>query len=41
LEVEMYLASARREFAVAPPDAREAVPAPDVVPVAERATVGE
>jgi glycerol-3-phosphate dehydrogenase len=41
LEVEMYLASARREFAVAPPDAREAVPARDVVPVAERATVGE
>ena len=35
LEVEMYLASARREFAVAPPDAREPAPAPDVVPVAE------
>jgi hypothetical protein len=37
----MYIDSASREFAVAPPDAREPAPAPDVVPVAERATVGE
>jgi glycerol-3-phosphate dehydrogenase len=41
LEVEMYLASARREFSVTPPDATEPVPAVDAVPLAERATVGE
>ena len=41
LEVEMYLASARREFSVTPPDATEPVPVPDAIPLGERAAVGE
>ena len=37
----MYLASARREFSVTPPDATEPAPMVDAVPLTERATVGE